>query len=200
MRSRWRGAEAPVASNVSHNVGRVYAMALVQLGAEKRLMGRIHEDLHAIHDYIAADHGFRMFFSSPRIERTAKWAVVRKALHGQACDPVLGLMKLLILRGREPYFDNVVAAFDKYRDVAENRIHAYVETAVPLEPAMRDSLRRRLETASSRTVELHEHVDPALLGGASIRVGDRRIDRTLRRRLQALRERIESSHTETSHR
>jgi F-type H+-transporting ATPase subunit delta len=45
-------------------------------------------------------------------------------------------------------------------------------------------------------VALHEKVDPAVLGGASIRIGDRVIDRTLRTRLNALRRRLESQETE----
>jgi F-type H+-transporting ATPase subunit delta len=187
-------------ANASNAIARAYAGALLRVGEDQRCLGRIHEDLHAFMELLHTATEFRAFFRSPRIDRFAKWKVMEKALRGQVCDPVLGLIRTLMLRGRGPQFDNVVAAFDVYRDQSENRLHAEVTTAAPLNPALRESLRARLAKSSGKTVDFEEHVVPAVLGGVVLRVGDRRIDRTVRRRLEALRQRLESTNTESNQR
>jgi F-type H+-transporting ATPase subunit delta len=185
-------------SNVSDAVARVYAQALLEVAVAQNCVGRVHEDLHAVESFRGRDPQFRAFFQSPRIDRRDKWAALEKALRGQVCAPVLGLVRVLILRGRSTVFDNIVRQFDRHRDLAEHRIRAYVTTAVPMGRADVESLRGRLAAASGMQVEIHERVDPAVLGGAAIRIGDRRIDRTLRRRLAALRERMDVHETEST--
>lgn len=184
-------------SNVSDAIGRVYARALLEVALEKKCVGQVHADLHALQDYIHTAPDFGGFFRSPRVDRFLKWTALEKSLRGHVCEPVLGLVRTLVLRARGPVFDNVVRQFDKYRDQAENRLQAELTTAVPYPPAAREALRDRLSRASGKTVEIRERVDPAVLGGASLRVGDRRIDRTVRRRLQVLRDRLKSPDSES---
>lgn len=184
-------------SNVSDAIGRVYAQALLEVAQAQKCVGQVHEDLHAMQAYIDATPQFGWFFRSPRVDRFEKWKVLEKALRGQVCAPVLGLARTLVLRARAPILDNVVRQFDRHRDAAENRLRAEVTTAVALSPAARDALRDRLARASGKSVVLTERVDPAVLGGAVLRIGDRRIDGTLRRRLALLQERLESPETET---
>lgn len=186
--------------NPSDPIARVYAKALVELGREQRVLGAIHDDLRAVGALYAGDAYFRAFFSSPRLDRTVKWHAVQRALAGKVGRPVTGLLKVLIDKGRESALDNLVAQFERFKDEAENRIHAQVTVAAPLADDARAALTARLARASGRDVVLHERVDPAVLGGASIRIGDRVIDRTLRTRLAALRRRLVSDESETQKR
>ncbi len=174
-------------ANPSEPAARVYAGALVQVGHETGQMGAIYRDLMAVARMYADDDWFRNFFTSPRIDREVKWRAVLAAFEGQVGRPVLGLLKVLITKGRAALLDNVAGQFEKYRDEAENRIHAHVTLATELPAADLDALRGRLERTSGKTVEMHVHVHPEALGGAAIRIGDRVIDRTLRKRLSALR-------------
>lgn len=184
-------------SNVSDAIGRVYAQALLEVAQAQKCVGEVHADLHALQAYIDRTPDFAGFFRSPRVDRFDKWKVLEKALRGQVCAPVLGLARTLILRAREPILDNLVRQFDRHRDAAENRIRAVLTTAAPMPSAARDALRDRLARASGKSVEIEERVDPAVLGGALLRIGDRRIDGTLRRRLALLQERLENPTTET---
>lgn len=182
--------------NQSDPVARVYAAALIELGREHGTLGTLYDELHAILRLYETETWFRQFFTSPRIDRTAKWRAIRGAFEGKVHRQVLGLLNILIAKGRESAFDNVVDQFDRFKDLAENRVHAHVVVAAPLTAEAKQSLQGRLERVSGRSVALHEKVDPAVLGGASIRIGDKVIDRTLRTRLNALRRRLESQETE----
>ena len=173
--------------NPSEPAARVYAAALVEVGSDTGTTGKIYDDLKQVAALYDGDEWFRQFFASPRLDREVKWDGVRQAFEGRVCRPVLGLLRVLILKGRESLLDNVAGQFEKFRDLAENRIHAHVTVAAPLSGEDRAALRGRLESTSGKNVEMHEHVDPAVIGGAAIRIGDRVIDRTLRTRLAALR-------------
>ncbi|MCG3134279.1 MAG: ATP synthase subunit delta, sodium ion specific [Planctomycetes bacterium] len=186
--------------NTSDPVARVYAAALIELGREQGSLPQIYDDLHAVERIYSGDEWFRQFFTSPRIDRAVKWKAVEKAFRGKIGRPVMGLLKVLIEKGREPVYDNVVGQFDRFKDLAENRVHAFLVTAAAVEPDFRASLVARLESASGRKVALHERVDPACLGGASLRIGDKVIDRTLRTRLAALRRRLTADNMETTKR
>ena len=179
--------------NSSHPVARVYAAALTQVGNATGTLGPIYDDLQAVDRLFMGDVWFRQFFTSPRIDRVVKWKAVEKAFTGKVCRPVLGLLRVLIDKGREPVFDNIVDQFASLKDLAENRVHAHVLVARPLDADQRRSLQARLEKASGMTVAIHERGDAAVLGGASIRVGDRVIDRTLRTKLAALQKQLLST-------
>jgi F-type H+-transporting ATPase subunit delta len=171
-------------------VARVYAAALVGIGRETGSLAAIQDDLVAVRRLFDEDRWFRRFFTSPRIDRAVKWKALRSAFTGKCGRPMIGLLKVLVDKGREPLFDGVVDEFMKLKDAAENRIHAYVVVAKPLADELRRAIASRLETSSGKTVVFHERVDPSVIGGASIRVGDRVIDRTLKTKLAALKKQL----------
>ena len=90
-------------------------------------------------------------------------------------------------KGRERQFDNIVQSFGMYRDQAENRVHAWVESGSEFNQAELDSLKQQLSAASGgKEIVLHYDNKPELLGGARVRLGDKLIDNTLRTRLNHL--------------
>src|SRR5262245_13860996 len=116
-------------ANPSDPVARAYAAALAELGREKRQLGAIYDDLRALLELYEKDAYFRAFFTSPRLDREVKWHAVEKALKGKVGRPVVGLLKVLIDKGRETALDNLVRHFEHLKDQAENRVHAYVTVA-----------------------------------------------------------------------
>jgi F-type H+-transporting ATPase subunit delta len=176
--------------NPSHPVARVYAAALARIGNETNSLGQISDDIEAVRRLYDTNEWFRGFFTSPRLDRKAKWIGIEKAVGKGVCPPVLGLLRVLIKKGRESVFDNIADQFAILKDEVENRVHAHVLVAQPLTPELRKSLEDRLGRETGKTVQLHERVDPAVLGGAAIRVGDRIIDRTLKTRLAVLKKQL----------
>jgi len=174
--------------NVSRAAARVYARALFDLGLEEGLVGRIYDDLHAVLAAIRGlDPDLRAFFSVPKLRRDEKKRILTEAFGDKVCRPVLGLIHVLVDRRREPFFDNIVDEFDRFRDDHEGRVHATCTAARPLDPAILASLKTALEKRTRKHVALHERIDPAVLGGIRINLGDYVLDGTVRRRLMELR-------------
>jgi F-type H+-transporting ATPase subunit delta len=174
--------------NVSNAAARVYAKALFDIGLEQQAVGAIHDDLHAVLDAIRGlDAELRAFFNMPRFRRDDKRRILNMAFEGKVGRPVLGLINVLVDKRREPLLDNVVDEFDRYRDQHEGRVRASVTTARKLDADLADALRRALEQRTTKTVVLTERVDPDVLGGIRVNLGDLVVDGTVRQSLQSMR-------------
>jgi F-type H+-transporting ATPase subunit delta len=175
-----------MSTNQSDPVARIYAAALYETAHERGIVGEVDKGLEVLR---AAwqDKTFRNFFTSPRVPRATKLAAMTEALSDRVCTELLNFIKVLIVKGREPQFNNIVDAFDVYRDVAEDRVHAWVEAGSPFGDEDLESLKRKLsESTGGKEVVMHYRHNEELIGGAKIRMGDRMIDNTLRSRLARL--------------
>jgi F-type H+-transporting ATPase subunit delta len=174
--------------NVSQAAARVYAKALFDIGVETGSVGQIYDDLHAVHNALnGLDPDLRTFFYLPRLRREDKRRIVSLAFEGKISRTVLGVLHVLVDKRRESLLDNIVAEFDRYKDVNENRVQARVVSATKLDDDLREALRSALEQRTRKSVVLTETVDPEVLGGLRVNVGDRVLDGTLRRSLQDMR-------------
>jgi F-type H+-transporting ATPase subunit delta len=180
--------------NVSHAAARVYAKALFDIGVEEQAVGAIYDDLHAVQAAIGGlDPQSRAFFLMPQVRREDKRRIFKLAFEGKVGRPVLGLLLLLVDKRREPLLDNVVEEFDHYRDRHEGRVQASVTTARKLDADLAEALRAALEQQTRKTVVLTERVDPEVLGGIRVSLGDSVLDGTVRRGLQDMRRGLAAS-------
>ena len=173
--------------NPSIRAARVYAEALIDIGEEQNMMPRIYDELMALRKLYEEDREFRGFFTSPRLDPGQKFEALKKALGEEVCRPVLGLLKVMIQKGRELLLDNVADQFERFKDLAEGKVHVHVGTARPLSDDQKQRIAGKVAELMGQTPVLHERVQPELIGGMIVRVGDYVVDGTLRRKLRALR-------------
>jgi F-type H+-transporting ATPase subunit delta len=175
-------------SAVSEAAARVYAKAIFELGLAGGTLAAIGEDLHAVQDALNGLEGdLRTFFNLPQLRRDDKRRIINMAFAGKVGRPVMGLLNVLVEKRREPLFDKIVGQFDTLLDRHQGRLQVQVTTARKLDDDLADALRRAIEQRTSKTVVLHERVDPEVIGGVKVNVGDRVIDGTVRRTLQDMR-------------
>lgn len=176
--------------NRSEPAARPYAEAVLHLAEERGKVGAVLDELRAVMGLLHSDRQLWGFFVSPRIDRVHKVEVMRRALHGQVGEEVMGLLVVLIRKGREPLLDNVVDYFDRMWDVMEKRVHVRIKSARPVDARTRAAVEQAILAASGKTPVTHEEVDPSLLGGLVVRVNDVVVDGSLRTRLRSLRGRL----------
>jgi F-type H+-transporting ATPase subunit delta len=176
--------------NRSEPAARCYAEALLLLAKGKGRLEPVLDDLRAVGDLFRADPRLWSVFTSPRIDREVKESALRKAFHGRVGPEVEGLLVVMVRKGREPLYDNVVDQFERFKDLEQRRIHVHVGSARPLDAGVRAALEKAVAEASGKAVVLHERTDPSLVAGLVVRVGDVVVDGSLRSRLRALGSRL----------
>ena len=104
------------------------------------------------------------------------------------------LAKLLVQKGRSLDAKAVSAAFGRMADEHEGIAHAQITTAVPLSPDQLNAIAAKLTTSLGKNVQATGVVDPAILGGVIVKVGDRLVDGSIKTRLKRLRRELEGAH------
>ena len=102
----------------------------------------------------------------------------------------LNLARLLVRKGRTALAGEIAQQFGQMVEQRQGIARARARTAVALSPAEQEALARRLETETGKRVILETEVDPALIGGLVVQIGDRLVDASTRGRLIALRDNL----------
>ncbi len=166
----------------NETVARRYANAILALATERGVVDEVGHDLAAAGAAIAGDDDLRRFFVSPVVNREKKLAVFEKTL-ARFNEVARFAVLLLIRKRREALLAPIVAEYEKLALAGGGKERLEVASARSLPPAELDRIVSRLSRLYKKTFQVHQTIDPALLGGVRITLGDRRIDATIAGRL-----------------
>jgi F-type H+-transporting ATPase subunit delta len=174
-------------------VGRNYAEALLTLATKAGDQAGWGALVRQVSDAVEADIQLRRFLDSPRIPAAAKIDVFRKALGDRVPSLLLRWLEALVRNRRQGMLPAIADAYDALLDASQNRVHARLTFAATPSDADSTDIAARLSQVLGKTVVPHVIVDPAILGGVVVRVGDTIMDGSVRRRLQVMRKRMAGS-------
>ena len=129
---------------------------------------------------------------NPAIPLEQRWNAAQKIFGTVASKPVLNLIGLMIRRGRIEQLPRIAAEFRRLDNERQGIVLAHVTSAAPLTDQETRAIVARMEQLTGGRVELDVAVDPGLLGGLVVRLGDRLIDGSVRGRLERLRTQLVS--------
>jgi F-type H+-transporting ATPase subunit delta len=141
---------------------------------------------------IAGDERVLKVLRNPAIPVERRSDVLSEMLGSHASGPVLNLIQLLLRRGRIEELPRVAEQFRRLDDERQGITQATATSATALTPDEVRAITARLEQSTGGRIELDVQVDPSLLGGLVVRVGDRLIDGSVRGRLERLRNQLMS--------
>lgn len=173
-------------------IARNYAEVLLELARRAKDLRGWGVLVQSIADAMERDEKLRAFLETPRIDAARKNAVLRKALADAAPSSFVRFVESIVSHRRQMLLPEIAAEYLDLVDQAENRLHATVTLAREADEALRRRIAERLSQAFGKTVVPHVTVDPRILGGAVVRVGDVVMDGSARRRLGALKRRMMS--------
>jgi F-type H+-transporting ATPase subunit delta len=170
-------------------IAEVYARALFEVAQEHDVLDRVHEELGEFADALGEDRDLQMFFFSPYFSSEEKKDGVTKVVDG-ADERLVHFLQLLAERHRMPAIDRIRREFDAMW-AEENRLLAVsVTSAVDLDKKLVKDIGKRIEEQTGRRVELSSVVDPEVLGGLVVQVGNMVLDASVRNRLEKLRKSV----------
>ena len=172
-------------------IARRYAQALYQEVQAQGVAAEVDRDMDALLESLEGSRELTLFFGSPLISREKKEAVVQRLFKDRMHPVVVRLMRLLIDKGREGLLPDVVKAYRALRNERLGITEAEARVAIPLSAEEQRRLEQSLAALTGKQIRLRVQTDPALIGGAVVRVGDTVYDGSVRRQLAVLREQLE---------
>lgn len=127
------------------------------------------------------------FLENPRLLEASKRDVLKKVIPGIG-DGVVNLALFLIVKGKLSGAQGIAEDFDHLLDEQRGIVRASVKTAIPLDEAEKNQVMQQLAKVTGKQIKLETKVDPSLMGGMVLRVGDRVLDGSVKARLEALRQ------------
>jgi F-type H+-transporting ATPase subunit delta len=157
----------------AEQVGMTYARALIGAAASAGAADQVLEQLGTlVDDYIIGNDQLAAALASPRIDAAEKSRVIDRLFGGQFHPVLVNFLKIMGTRGRLGFVKAVRTAANSIHDEMLGRIVAEVRTAIEMDDSSRALVISRLESTLNKQVRLHEIVDPDLIGGMVVRIGD----------------------------
>jgi F-type H+-transporting ATPase subunit delta len=177
--------------DATRHVARVYAEALLNAAGKASREAELLQELEGlVGEVFARDPALEIFLASPAVTRHQKAEVLHKALAGRVDELLLNFLMVLNEHDRLGALRAVAAVYRELYDERSGRIKVNVTSAVPLTDEQQDRLRSRLREQFHREPVLHTRLDPDLLGGLVVQVGDWVWDASVRTQLAEIRDQI----------
>ena len=164
-----------------------YASALFDLASENGSVTAVEGDLDRVDQAIRESEDFSDLIRNPQISRAAASSAI------SAIGPILGLLPLtanflgvLAANRRLSALPEIVRAFHAIAAAQRGEVTAEVTSAHALDEGQIEALRQKLEAREGRNVKVRASVDPEILGGLVVTIGSKRIDSSIRTRLNSL--------------
>ena len=170
-------------------IAEVYARALFEVAQQQDQLDEIHEQLGEFADAVAENLDMARFFFSPYFSTEDKKAALHKAVDG-ADDATMNFLEALIERHRMPVIFRIRSRFDELWEDERKLLAVEVTSAVELDKETIAGIGESIGKQVDRKVELSSRVDPEILGGVILRVGNFILDASIRHRLDQLRKQV----------
>lgn len=171
-------------SRIAHR----YALALIGLAEEHKILDKVAEDMHAIQDTLHGSRELRVVLSSPVLTPDKKQRVLNELFGKQLSKPTLSFMELLVRKGRAEYLAATAENFLFMLDSRRGIVAAKITSASPLSEDQQIQLQAKLERMTGKRIRPIFGVNPELRGGFLARIGDELVDASLANQLEILRE------------
>ncbi len=171
----------------AEQLGKTYARALIGAAQKSGVAEQVVEQLgRLVDEYLRGSPQLAAAFASPRIDTDEKARVIDRVFADEFHPILVKFLKVLAGRDRLAYVSAVRDAAEAQLDDMMGRVLAEVRTAVPLDDAMRSQVATQIGNIMNKQVRLRESVDPELIGGMVVRVGDSVFDNSVANRLDKM--------------
>lgn len=167
-----------------------YAQALLELANERGQTEVLANDVGALAQILVENPMFIEFLKSPGIGSEERSVTLSRIFGGRINVLLDRFLQLMSERGRLGQLPEVLDAFEYLLDQQLGKAEVDVTVAQRLSEAELEDVRRRVSKALGKDAVIHQYVDQAIIGGIVLRVGDQIVDASVRRQLEAMRQRM----------
>jgi F-type H+-transporting ATPase subunit delta len=164
-----------------------YAKSLIDLAVEKGVLKEIKDDMDLFTQVAEENSQFMRLLQNPIINHAKKLAILKGIFQGKVNNMTFSFFEILTRKNRESVLYDTAKQFIAKYNAMEGIEMAVVTTAIPIDDNLRAQLRNMVLEKTGNRVEFKEKVNPDIIGGYILQIGDRMIDDSVRSRLNSLR-------------
>ena len=168
-------------------VARRYAHALFDAAKARGLLATVESDLADFTRLLREEPRLSSLLITPQVTTNEKRRLLEAILGGRVHALVLELLWLLLQKKRLPAIGDIIEGYGILLEAHRGIVRAEVTTVRSLSAAQQERLKAALERRTGKTVVLERKIDPRVMGGVVVRIGDQVIDRSIRRTFQEMR-------------
>ena len=165
-----------------------YAKSLLELAIEKNAVDQVAGDMNFLAETMQ-NRDFQLLLSSPIVKADKKITIFRE-IFGQFEELTNAFIELITKNGREIFLPEIASAFEKQVKEHKGIVPVTLVSATPLESDTKSAILSKLDASVNGTLELTEIIDPALIGGFIIKMGDKQIDSSVSSQMNRLKQRL----------
>lgn len=164
-----------------------YAKALIADAIKSGKLERLKEDIDAFIKVCNESRSLMVFLQNPILFPEKKAAILGKIFQGKLDDKLVTAFKVICKKNREPFLYDIAQSVVREYNRLKNIQEVDVTTATEISPKMRLEFIRIATEMTNKKVALKEHIDKTIIGGYILKIGDKRIDNSLKSKLAKLR-------------
>ena len=163
-----------------------YSRAMFLLAQEEGKLAEYGQELQSLASDIEGAPELKAYLESPMIPRQAKQEAVQKIFAGELSPMMMNFLRFLLDKQRISILSEIAQQYENFANEAQGILVADVTTARALSDSLDEKFKAKLGEITGKKIKLRKHLDEKLLGGAVVRMGDKRIDGSLTSRMKAL--------------
>jgi F-type H+-transporting ATPase subunit delta len=170
-----------------------YARALYEVSSEKNSVNQAMQDLKTAAEVVAGQKDLETLLNHPNIDTSAKTDLLKQIFAGKLSDIVLNTLVLLVERKRSELIPVVYEQFVKIANEALGRAEATVYSAKALTEQESAAVAAKFSSLTGRNIQVTNVIDPSLIGGIKVRIGDKLYDGSLSGKLERMEKALQAS-------
>ncbi len=163
-----------------------YALSLYEVAQEEGTVAQILAQLTALTDAMRQTPEFIKLLQAPSVSFTSKKEMLQQAFGGKIDAYLLNFLMLITEKGRAGGLLEMQKAYQQYYNTAHNICQVHAITAVPLDEELTDKLVKKLERSTGKSIVLTKTVDPHILGGIVLELGNQQMDTSIKTKLSEI--------------
>ncbi len=168
-------------------LNRRYAKSFLDLAVEQNVLEQVNDDMVFILGVIESSRELRTMLKSPVISEDKKRAVLEAVIGPSVSTLTNSFVKIILKKGRESQIEGIAHGFRNLYRAHHGIEEAVITSAHDLTDAQKEDTRTKLRAVTGSTIQIKEIIDPSIIGGIKIRVGDRQYNGSLAYQLEQLK-------------
>ncbi|WP_025762267.1 ATP synthase F1 subunit delta [Dyadobacter tibetensis] len=164
-----------------------YAKSLIELAKEKNVLEAVYQDMQLFLGIAKENRGLMLALKSPVVRHEKKLAILKAIFEDKVNTVTFAIFNIITKKNRESILDAIaeefVLAYNDFQGIQK----AIITTPSELTEELRVQFTQIVASATGKSVQLEEKIDPSLIGGYLLRVNDRQIDASIKNRLNQLK-------------